>query len=79
MHSNTILGAVDGLLNVPSGAVTINTYYNVAPFAAQIEATKEQQRQFRQQQAELAKALRQIKQQQGLLHAQSSAMRSLEG
>jgi hypothetical protein len=36
-----------------------------------IEATKEQQR-------ELAKALRQIRQQQGLLRAQSSAMRSLE-
>jgi hypothetical protein len=43
-----------------------------------IEATKEQQRQFRQQQAELAKALRQIKQQQTLLRAQSSALRSLE-
>ena len=36
-----------------------------------IEATKEQQR-------ELAKALRQIRQQQGLLRAQSSAVRSLE-
>jgi hypothetical protein len=36
-----------------------------------IEATKEQQR-------ELAKALRQIRQQQGLLRAQSAAMRSLE-
>jgi hypothetical protein len=43
-----------------------------------IEATKEQQRQLREQQAELAKALRQIKQQQGLLRAQSSAMHSLE-
>jgi len=43
-----------------------------------IEATKEQQREFRRQQAELAKALRQIKQQQNLLRAQSSAMRSLE-
>jgi len=43
-----------------------------------IEATKEQQREFRQQKAELAKALRQIKQQQDLLRAQGSAMRSLE-
>jgi len=43
-----------------------------------IEATKEQQREFRQQQAELANALRQIRQQQSLLRAQSSAMRSLE-
>jgi len=43
-----------------------------------IEATKEQQRQFQQQQAELAKALRQVKQQQNLLHAQTSAMRSMK-
>ena len=43
-----------------------------------IEATKQQQRQFRQQGAELAKALRQIKQQQNLLRAQSAAMRSLK-
>jgi Chaperone of endosialidase len=43
-----------------------------------IEATKEQQREFQQQQAQLAKALRQIKQQQNLLRAQNSAMRSLE-
>ncbi len=43
-----------------------------------IEATKQQQKQFRQQQIELAKALRQIKQQQNQLRAQSSAMRSLE-
>ncbi len=43
-----------------------------------IEATKEQQAAFRQQQAELAKALHQIRQQQSLLQAQSSAMRSLQ-
>jgi hypothetical protein len=43
-----------------------------------IEATKQQQRQFRQQGAELAKALLQIKQQQNLLRAQSAAMRSLK-
>jgi hypothetical protein len=43
-----------------------------------IEATKEQQKEFRQQQAELAKALHQIKQQQSLLRAQSTAMRGLE-
>jgi endosialidase-like protein len=43
-----------------------------------IEATKEQQREFRKEQAELAKALRQIKQQQSLLRAQAAAMRSLE-
>jgi trimeric autotransporter adhesin len=42
-----------------------------------IEATKEQQQEFRHQQTELAKALRQIRQQQSLLRAQSSAMRSL--
>ena len=35
-----------------------------------IEATKEQQREFRQERAELAKALRQIKQQQSLLRAE---------
>ena len=29
VHSNTILGTGDGLLNVPSGALTTNTYYNV--------------------------------------------------
>ncbi len=44
-----------------------------------IEATKEQQKQFRQQQADLSKALQQIKEQQNLLRAQSAAMRSLEG
>jgi len=43
-----------------------------------LNAIKEQQGQFEQQQAELAKALRQIKQQQSLLRAQSAAMRSLE-
>jgi hypothetical protein len=43
-----------------------------------IEAIKEQQAEFRQQQAELAKALRQIKQQQTLLRVQTSAMRRLE-
>ena len=43
-----------------------------------IEATKEQQREFRQEQAQLAKALRQIKQQRSLLRAQASAVRSLE-
>jgi hypothetical protein len=43
-----------------------------------IEATKEQQAEFRQQQAELVKALRQIKQQQTLLRMQTSAMRRLE-
>jgi len=43
-----------------------------------IEATKEQQKEFRQKKAELAKALHQIRQQQSLLRAQSSAMRSLE-
>ncbi|MGA7380795.1 MAG: tail fiber domain-containing protein [Terriglobales bacterium] len=43
-----------------------------------IEATKEQQRQFRQEQAHLAKALRQIKQQQSLLRAQAAAMQSLK-
>jgi len=43
-----------------------------------IEATKEQQREFRHEQAELAKALRQIRQQQSLHLAQSSAMRSLK-
>ncbi len=43
-----------------------------------LNAIKEQQREFRQQQAELAKALRQIKQQESLLRAQSVAMQSLE-
>lgn len=43
-----------------------------------IEATKEQQREIRHEHAELAKALRQIKQQQSLLRAQSAAMRSLQ-
>jgi hypothetical protein len=42
-----------------------------------IEATKEQQRELRQEQTELAKALRQIKQQQSLLRTQASAMQSL--
>jgi hypothetical protein len=45
---------------------------------AMLNAIKEQQREFRQQQAELAKALRQIKEQQSLLSAHSSAMRSLK-
>jgi hypothetical protein len=43
-----------------------------------IEAVKEQQREFRQEQAELAKALLQIRQQQSLLRVQTSAMRSLK-
>jgi len=43
-----------------------------------IEATKQQQREFRQQGTELAKALLQIKQQQNLLRAQSAAMRGLQ-
>jgi hypothetical protein len=45
---------------------------------AMVNAIKEQQREIQQQQAELAKALRQVKQQQSLFRAQSSAMRSLE-
>lgn len=32
VHSNTILGAPTALLNVPSGAVTPNTFYNVGAF-----------------------------------------------
>ncbi len=43
-----------------------------------IEATKEQQKELRQQQTALAEALRQIKQQQSLLRAQRSAMRNME-
>jgi hypothetical protein len=43
-----------------------------------IEATKEQQDEFRQQRAEMAKALDQIKRQQTLLRVQTSAIRSLE-
>jgi hypothetical protein len=43
-----------------------------------IEATKEQQRQFRQEQAVLAKALRQIKRQQSQLRAQNAALRTLQ-
>jgi hypothetical protein len=43
-----------------------------------IEATKEQQRELRNQQAELAQALRQIKQQQSLLRAQAAALHSLK-
>jgi len=43
-----------------------------------IEAIKEQQGEFRQEQAELAKALRQIKQQQTLLRKQTSAVRSMQ-
>ena len=43
-----------------------------------LNAIKEQQGEFRQEQAELAKALRQIRQQQSLLRAQSSAMQKLE-
>jgi hypothetical protein len=44
-----------------------------------IEATKEQQQEIRQEQAELAKALRQIKQQQSILRAQASAMEGSGG
>jgi septal ring factor EnvC (AmiA/AmiB activator) len=43
-----------------------------------IEATKQQQGEIRREQAELAKALRQIKQQQSLLATQASEMRSLK-
>jgi hypothetical protein len=43
-----------------------------------IEATKQQQREVRQQQAELTRAQQQIKQQQILLRAQIAAMQSLE-
>jgi hypothetical protein len=43
-----------------------------------IEATKEQQDEFREQRAEMAKALQQIKRQQTLLRVQTSAIRSLE-
>jgi len=43
-----------------------------------LNAIKEQQGEFQQEQLELAKALRQIKQQQSLLCAQSATMRSLE-
>jgi hypothetical protein len=43
-----------------------------------LNAIKEQQGEFKQEQAELVKALRQIKQQQSLLRAQSAAMRSLK-
>jgi hypothetical protein len=43
-----------------------------------LNAIKEQQGEFRQEQAELVKALRQIRQQQSLLRAQSSAMQKLE-
>jgi len=43
-----------------------------------IEATKQQQREVRQQQAELTRALQEIKQQQTLLRAQSAAMQSLQ-
>jgi hypothetical protein len=43
-----------------------------------IEATKEQQQEIQQEQAHLAKALRQIKQQQNLLQAQAAAMQSLK-
>jgi trimeric autotransporter adhesin len=45
---------------------------------AMLNAIKEQQGEFRKEQTELAKALRQIKQQQNLLRAQSAAMRTLE-
>ena len=45
---------------------------------AMLNAIKEQQGEFRQQHAELAKALRQIKQQQSLLRAQTLVMRSLQ-
>ena len=44
-----------------------------------IEATKQQQREVRQQQAELSRAQEEIKQQQILLRAQTAAMQSLEG
>jgi hypothetical protein len=43
-----------------------------------IEATKEQQREIQREQADLAKALRQIRQQQNLLRSQGSAVRSLQ-
>ena len=43
-----------------------------------IEATKQQQREVRQQQAELTRAQQEIKQQQILLRAQTAAMQSLE-
>jgi hypothetical protein len=43
-----------------------------------LNAIKEQQGEFRHEQSELAKALRQIRQQQSLLRAQSSAMQKLE-
>ena len=43
-----------------------------------LNAIKEQQGEFQHEQAELAKALRLIKQQQNLLRAQSAAMRSLQ-
>src|SRR5208282_3312588 len=43
-----------------------------------LNAIKEQQGEFQQEKTELAKALRQIKQQQSLLRAQSATMRSLE-
>jgi hypothetical protein len=43
-----------------------------------LNAIKEQQGEVQHEQAELAKALRQIKQQQNLLQAQSAAMRSLK-
>jgi hypothetical protein len=43
-----------------------------------LNAIKEQQGEFRQQQTELAKALLQIKQQQKVLRAQSAAMRGLQ-
>jgi nitrous oxidase accessory protein NosD len=34
VHSNTILGAVFGLYEVPSGTVGTNTYYNVGTINA---------------------------------------------
>jgi hypothetical protein len=43
-----------------------------------IEATKEQQQEIQREQAQLTKALRQIRQEEGLIRAQSAAMRSLE-
>jgi hypothetical protein len=43
-----------------------------------IEAAKEQEREFRQEQAQLAKALHQIRQQQNLLRAQTSAIQNLK-
>jgi|HubBroStandDraft_1064217.scaffolds.fasta_scaffold01157_7 hypothetical protein len=34
LHSNTILGAANGLINVPTGAASTNTYYNVGTISS---------------------------------------------